>query len=30
MTSRLLIVDDSNTIRNHIARLMVDSRLPGI
>jgi two-component system chemotaxis response regulator CheY len=30
MTSRLMIVDDSNTIRNHIARLMVDSRLPGI
>lgn len=30
VTSRLMIVDDSNTIRNHIARLMVDSRLPGI
>jgi len=30
MTSKLLIVDDSNIIRNHIARLMVDSRLPAI
>ncbi len=30
MTSRLLIVDDSNIIRNHIARLMLNSRLPRI
>ncbi len=30
MTSRLLIVDDSNIIRNHIARLMANSRLPKI
>lgn len=28
--SRLLIVDDSNIIRNHIARLMLNSRLPRI
>lgn len=28
--SKLLIVDDSNIIRNHIARLMVNSRLPRI
>lgn len=30
MTARLLIVDDSNIIRNHIARLMGDPRLPSI
>lgn len=30
MTARLLIVDDSNIIRNHIARLMSDPRLPPI
>lgn len=30
MTYKLLIVDDSTIIRNHIARLMVDPRLPGI
>lgn len=30
MTAKLLIVDDSNIIRTHIARLMVDPRLPSI
>lgn len=30
MSARLLIVDDSNIIRNHIARLMGDPRLPSI
>ncbi len=30
MTTKLLIVDDSNIIRTHIARLMIDPRLPGI
>jgi two-component system chemotaxis response regulator CheY len=30
MSARLMIVDDSNIIRNHIARLMTDSRLPAI
>ncbi len=30
MTARLLIVDDSNIICNHIARLMSDPRLPPI
>jgi two-component system chemotaxis response regulator CheY len=30
MTVKLLIVDDSNIIRTHIARLMIDARLPPI
>jgi two-component system chemotaxis response regulator CheY len=30
LMSKLLIVDDSNIIRNHIARLMLNSRLPRI
>ena len=30
MTMKLLIVDVSNIIRTHIARLMLDPRLPGI
>jgi two-component system chemotaxis response regulator CheY len=30
MSAKLLIVDDSMIIRNHIARLILDSRLPAI
>lgn len=30
MTARLLIVDDSTIIRNHVARLVTDPRLPAI
>jgi two-component system chemotaxis response regulator CheY len=30
MMAKLMIVDDSNIIRTHIARLMVDTRLPPI
>ena len=30
MSTKLLIVDDSNTIRNRIARLILDPRLPNL